>query len=95
MKADLIHLHGIKPNKFNTVEFPNVPDEYMSHFLRGYFDGDGHVNYKKYQVSFVCGSELFMNSLTSVLTRNSINNFLTSNGKYFRIYNNGRRSINV
>jgi intein-encoded DNA endonuclease-like protein len=63
MKEDIMTIHGIMPNKSSDVKFPVVPKEYMSHFVRGYFDGDGFVNYHKYFVSFVGGSELFMTTL--------------------------------
>ena len=37
---DLIKL-GITPRKSFTLKFPKVPNKYLSHFIRGYFDGDG------------------------------------------------------
>lgn len=47
MKRDLIKL-GCHPNKKQTLRFPTfdqVPREYMRHFLRGFFDGDGNIYY--------------------------------------------------
>ena len=39
---DLVELHGLRPRKSKLdLAFPEVPDEYLSHFVRGYFDGDG------------------------------------------------------
>lgn len=39
-----LRLHGIIPRKsFIDNEYPNVPDDYFVHFLRGYFDGDGSI----------------------------------------------------
>src|SRR5258708_3881960 len=32
---------GLTPNKSLTLPFPEVPDAYLGHFVRGYFDGDG------------------------------------------------------
>src|SRR5271157_1613733 len=40
MCARLISL-GIVPAKSLVLKFPDVPNEYVSHFIRGYFDGDG------------------------------------------------------
>jgi hypothetical protein len=40
--TDLINL-GLTPRKSNTCEFPNIDDQYLSHFIRGYFDGDGSL----------------------------------------------------
>ena len=43
----LINL-GVVQNKSLILEFPNIKECYYSHFLRGYFDGDGSIyqNYK-------------------------------------------------
>lgn len=35
---------GIVPAKTHTLRWPNLPDALLRHFLRGYFDGDGHWN---------------------------------------------------
>lgn len=46
MKNDLIEL-GCIPEKSKKLTFPNynqVPRRLMCHFIRGYFDGDGHVS---------------------------------------------------
>ena len=37
---DLLKLGGV-PAKSLVIQFPNVPYEYLSHFIRGEFDGDG------------------------------------------------------
>ena len=34
---------GIYPNKSLTVKLPNIPKRFLSHFVMGYFDGDGCV----------------------------------------------------
>jgi len=39
---------GLMPNKSKTINLPNIPDKYLSHFVRGYFDGDGHVSISNY-----------------------------------------------
>lgn len=38
---------GIYSNKTFTIEFPHIPDEYMSHFIRGCWDGDGSICIRK------------------------------------------------
>jgi len=40
---DLMNL-GIVPNKSLIVEFPNINNELLPHFIRGNFDGDGSVH---------------------------------------------------
>lgn len=46
-KENLIKL-GCVPQKSLTLTFPNetqVPNEFISHFVRGYIDGDGYIQY--------------------------------------------------
>lgn len=57
---DLIAL-GCEPNKTFTLKFPTkeqVPDEYLSDFLLGFFDGDGSILPKK-TVMIVAPKEFF------------------------------------
>ena len=42
MAADLVR-HGVTPRKSRTIKWPGLPDELMSHYVRGVFDGDGSV----------------------------------------------------
>jgi len=40
--------HGILPNKSDlNLPFPEVADEWLPHFVRGFFDGDGYCSVKK------------------------------------------------
>jgi len=39
---------GFTQNKSNALGFPEVPDEYFGHFVRGYFDGDGCVYFRQH-----------------------------------------------
>jgi len=45
---DLLKL-GLTPNKSKTINMPHVPKKYLSHFVRGYFDGDGNVTISEYK----------------------------------------------
>lgn len=63
---------GFTPNKTLTLNFPYVPNKLLGSFVRGYFDGDGHVYAGKYtaksrrqsrqvlQVGFTSGSKPFL-----------------------------------
>ena len=42
MCTDLYKI-GIKANKTKNIRIPKVPNKYLGDFVRGYFDGDGHV----------------------------------------------------
>lgn len=77
---DLLKL-GLTPNKSKTIDLPIVPDKYLPHFVRGYFDGDGNVvsgyfdrcdrKNKAYVLTtrFTSGSELILNNLKNNLSR--------------------------
>ncbi|MFG6495075.1 LAGLIDADG family homing endonuclease [Fictibacillus sp. UD] len=93
MKEDLIHLHGMIPKKSTTLEFPYVPEEYLSHFVRGYFDGDGNINFEKRTVSFVGGSLKFMEQLKKRLEFYSFEPFIVSKEKYHRLFLSGRKTV--
>lgn len=64
---DLIK-HGCVENKTFKLIFPNINVELISHFIRGYFDGDGSV-YTSYQLdklhlsSSICGIKSFLESI--------------------------------
>jgi hypothetical protein len=59
------------------MEFPHVPDKYFFSFVRGYFDGDGHVKVsgktgRKIRISFASGSKSFLRTLKSKLEERGI-----------------------
>ncbi len=67
---DLIRI-GVGPRKSKTMSFPDVPDEYLSYFVRGYFDGDGCLycekGNKRLRVIFTSGSRGFLLALSKRL----------------------------
>ena len=83
MYGDLLAL-GMSPRKSLTLRMPVVPEKYFGHFVRGYFDGDGCVYFKKLQFSdrkkaryvlqgvFSCGTFSFLVALQSLLHKNGI-----------------------
>lgn len=75
LSQDLIKL-GCIPNKSLTLKFPTtdqVPIEWLSHFVRGYFDGDGGITVGKsgLNISFT-SSEVFLTSLRHILNKLNI-----------------------
>ena len=73
MCQDLIKL-GCIPKKSLTLQFPtNVPKELLHHFIRGYFDGDGHVSKRSncFNVNFT-SSENFINKFIDILNNLNI-----------------------
>lgn len=70
MYNNLLEL-GVTPRKSLTALFPTVPTEYLFHFLRGYFDGDGCIHLIKDRfprIIFTSGSKKFLEGLSKVLS---------------------------
>jgi len=61
---------GCPPAKSLILTFPKFIDKsLMSHFIRGYFDGDGHIGFSKgsCRIGFTCGSISFIKDLQSFI----------------------------
>ena len=66
---------GLYPSKSLSIQLPNVPNKFLNHFVRGYFDGDGcvYIYIKKGKTqerilgglttTFTSGSKMFLDSL--------------------------------
>jgi intein/homing endonuclease len=93
MKMDLMEIHGIMPNKSKVVKFPHVPKEYLSHFIRGYFDGDGCIYKDRHFINIVGGSLDFMESLVEIFSNQGLGPILKSFGKHYRVYISGFHNI--
>jgi hypothetical protein len=67
---DLVNI-GLKPHKSLDVHFPKVPKVYLSHFIRGCWDGDGSVGFYegRYSARFFCGSLSFIGGLAGQISR--------------------------
>lgn len=64
---------GLVPNKSKIIKFPDMPDEYLRHFIRGCWDGDGSVffQYKKklLMTFYVSGSKEFIERMEDILNK--------------------------
>ena len=53
------------------MQFPNIPDEFVRHFIRGCWDGDGTVyidkQIRKISAGFVSGSRAFLEAMVEKL----------------------------
>jgi predicted DNA-binding protein YlxM (UPF0122 family) len=65
---DLINF-GLSPQKSKTIEFPNIPQEFVRHFIRGCWDGDGSIFFhqNKLEASYISGSKKFIERLVQKL----------------------------
>ena len=95
LHQDLIKWGCIPQKSLLINKIPNIPRDYVSHFLRGYFDGDGSLHYLRgtnnYRISFV-GTKDFLNDIQKELQTNVS---LQSNiaGKTYVLQIAGRRQI--
>lgn len=64
---------GVTPNKTLTIKFPELDREYIRHFIRGYFDGDGCIskvkNSNSYIVTIFTASKDFKNSFIEYIEK--------------------------
>ena len=93
LHSDLIKW-GCVPNKNLLLnKIPNIPRDYVSHFIRGYFDGDGSLHYLKstnnYRISFV-GTKDFLNDIQKELNTNVS---LGRSGKAYSLQISGRKQV--
>ncbi|MCH8904811.1 MAG: hypothetical protein IIA45_12970 [Bacteroidetes bacterium] len=57
---------GVTPKKSLSMKFPEIPTDYLSHFVHGFFDGDGSVylaNKKFIRITLLSGSYDFIEAL--------------------------------
>ena len=108
MFNDLLKL-GITPRKSKTIIFPITPTKYFSHFVRGYFDGDGSVTIGKYRrketqkqkfyilSGFTSGSENFLKQLHMQLKKFSsiTGGSLYFHSNSFRLYFSTKDSLSL
>ena len=57
MVKSLIKL-GVKPQKSGHEIIPDIPENLISHFIRGYFDGDGITDVKQHRSGFISSYEV-------------------------------------
>ena len=82
-----------------TFHFPNLREDLLSHFIRGYFDADGSAWYKKKKrsrnnlhIEFACATKNFLLRIKEILDTNGIYFTYTErkkkagNGKLYQSY---------
>lgn len=60
--CNILQKYGIIPKKSLKLTFPDITNEYITSFIRGYFDGDGSITITKSNNIFVTilGTETFL-----------------------------------
>ena len=95
LHQDLIKWGCIPQKSLVLNKIPNIPRDYTSHFLRGYFDGDGSLHYLKgtnnFRISFV-GTKDFLNDIQKEIQTNVSLQYGNA-GKVFTLQIAGRKQV--
>lgn len=90
MRKDL-EKYGLTTSKSLTLKFPtNIPKEYLHHFIRGYFDGDGCISVGKKKnnvVVSIAGSKMYCENLSVIFNNLSIYSTVSKHYKSNCYYN--------
>ena len=94
---DLLKL-GLTPAKSTDMKFPDVPPEYMNHFIRGLYDGDGSFYISQFDDTVISryrnGSRDFITDVTGILQKElNIPITIRRNDKYNTYYIEIRQKI--
>jgi hypothetical protein len=89
---------GIIPNKKKVLEFPQIPKEHLSHFIRGFLEGDGWIvtrirknGGKEICAGFSNGSPNFSKGLVKSLRTMGLEKFNLR--KRIKIMKNGKQTF--
>jgi intein/homing endonuclease len=74
------------PRKSLIVKMPTIPNEYLSHFIRGLFDGDGSITItkqpfgitKQLRIYIVSASKTFVEELSKTFDANRLDHKITT-----------------
>lgn len=101
---DLQDLGMVSPKSKNDetlkFHFPQLKKEYISHFIRGYFDADGtayfpsrHRSRNNLKVEFGCSTKNFLLSIKKILDENKI--YFSYNERFRKVNNKLYNSYNL
>lgn len=96
LHKDLIKWGCIPQKSLLLEKIPNIPRDYVSDFIRGYFDGDGSLHYlqgtNNFRISFL-GTQPFLKDIQKELQTNVSLQHPSAIGKAFCLQICGRKQI--
>lgn len=81
--SDVLNNIGMLPQKSLVATFPNIENNLIRHFVRGYFDGDGYISKPEKsgcQIE-IMGTLMFCESLKSILLNEGIDCYIRQTGR--------------
>jgi hypothetical protein len=97
MVKDLNNL-GVTTAKSLTMKLPNVPSDYITHFIRGVFEGNGWVQNTGYVLNITSGSKDFAEGLLEIFLEWGLKSRITTEegkNKYYRIWVSGKNDVEI
>ena len=84
---------GVLEAKSRDIRMPNIPNEYLPHFIRGVIDGDGWVQDRGYVMNVTNASKSFAESLHEIFNDRGLNGRITEQGNAFRVWVSGKQDV--
>src|SRR5690625_2596048 len=84
---------GITEGKSRTINFPEVPNEYLPHFIRGVIDGDGWIQDRGYVMNVTNASQSFSEGLHEVFNERELNGRITKQFNAYRVWVSGKQDV--
>lgn len=107
LSTNLKNMGIISYRDFNATNLPNIDDKFFSHFLRGFFDGDGtigmykildkrvNITYQRIQLKITTPNEKIAQHIHNILFDNQIFSAITKERtrKIYHVVINGYRNM--
>ena len=84
---------GVVEGKTHIMTFPDVPDEYLPHFIRGVVDGDGWIQERGYVMNVTNASESFSYSLLKTFQQRNLNARISKQNNAYRVFVSGKQDV--
>lgn len=87
--------HGITQRKSLTLEFPKtIPEEFISDYIRGYFDGDGYISKKSDAIEIVGTLNHMFDMSEWIYKHTDLNpSSIQQKGNIFSIFYHGQKKV--
>lgn len=97
MVEDLNKNFGIHEKKTFTIKLPDIPKNMMSHYIRGFFDGDGSIYLGKNSICFdiTSGSKPQIEGIKKFIEREGIKCYIYNYINKYSLRRSGKESVKI